>query len=270
MSTYKPYRPDHGERRYYELGVAHSLPNAPISPATERQSYNYTVAKGAATAMSSSSSTLYDAPLPQRKMSVLPWKRREERRFLEAQQARRQADEKMRNEALLDQMRRDLKHQKELTRAQEEKLAEERQITENMKIVQKQLEEVEREKQARALADRRRREAIDARRKAEIQARRRETCPEALQRLRELIRQRHELDNEIWKNRNVRRADRKVMTPKMMQADALLVEIQDTVRSWQMDSVIWTKDELRVATEIRDRLLENGKRNWAMEPPWVC
>jgi hypothetical protein len=56
----------------------------------------------------------------------------------------------------------------------------------------------------------------------------------------------------------------------MMQADALLKEIQDTVRSWQLDSVIWSEEELKVATEIRNRLLEDGKRNWMMDPPWIC
>merc|ERR1711981_382080 len=153
-------------------------------------------------------------------------------------------------------------------------LEQERAMRAAMEQEKRQREEAARQRaqaeQARkAQADRRRREELQAQRRREIEAKRNATSPEALQHLRELVRQRYELDNEIWKHRKVRRADQPVLKAKMDQADALLQEIQGIVRGWRIDGDAFDDAEARVAIEIRDRLLEDGKRNWAKQPPWA-
>jgi len=94
------------------------------------------------------------------------------------------------------------------------------------------------------------------------------TTPDAIHRLRELIRRRYALDSEIWAFRAARRPDRPVVEEKMIEADRILQEIIDTVRSWEGTEDIWTPTEWPKAMEIRKRVLADGKRWWTNNPPW--
>lgn len=94
------------------------------------------------------------------------------------------------------------------------------------------------------------------------------TTPDAIHRLRELIRGRYALDYEIWALRAVRPRDRPIVVEKMKEADRILQEIIDTVKSWEDTEDIWTPTEWQKAMEIRKRVLADGKRWWTNNPPW--
>merc|ERR1711981_483445 len=229
-----------------------------------------------------------DWPQLARKKSIFPWKRKQqemqsrvdrERRLRREETERRQAEAEqhrlqLEQEALQRQVEAE-QHRRQLEQ-ERQALEQERAMRAAMEQEKRQREEAARQRaqaeqarKAKAQADRRRREELQAQRRREIEAKRNATSPEALQHLRELVRQRYELDNEIWKHRKVRRADQPVLKAKMDQADALLQEIQGIVRGWRIDGDAFDDAEARVAIEIRDRLLEDGKRNWAKQPPWA-
>jgi hypothetical protein len=92
--------------------------------------------------------------------------------------------------------------------------------------------------------------------------------PNSLRRLRELIRTRYELDNDIWRMKNVRLVDRPIVTDKMIRADMVMNEIRDIVCTWDNSTGSWTAEQWELAQEVRNRLLDDGKRNWQQSPPW--
>lgn len=104
----------------------------------------------------------------------------------------------------------------------------------------------------------------DKARRDRIQA----TTPEALRSLRDLIRTRYELDMYIWSLKGARGPDRPLVVEKMEKADAVLLEINNIVDTWTENDKIWTKEEWRLAVNIRDRVKEDKKRWWAGNPPW--
>jgi hypothetical protein len=100
------------------------------------------------------------------------------------------------------------------------------------------------------------------------QKRMKETTPKALSELRNLIRERYQLDIEIWNLKGARKPDRPYVEEKMEKADAVLMEILTRVGSWTENEGTWTQDEWRTAQIIRSRLLADGKRQWKNNPPW--
>jgi hypothetical protein len=95
------------------------------------------------------------------------------------------------------------------------------------------------------------------------------TTPDAIHRLRELIRGRYALDYEIWARRAVLPRNRPIVVEKMKEADRILQEIIDTVKSWEDTEDIWTPTEWQKAMDIRKRVLADGKRWWTTNPPWA-
>lgn len=189
----------------------------------------------------------------------MPWRRRQQEKQ-EMEQALR-TEQRLREEEK-QQHRQQLEHERQIRAMME--------LEQNKKEAEaRQRALAENDKKSKALADRHRREELEAQRKREIELKRMATSPEALQHLRELVRQRYELDMEIWQLRDVRKPDRPEVERRMYRADALLKEIQDIVKSWKMDAEVWTEGEGKVALEIRDRLLEDGKRIWRRQPPWA-
>ncbi|KIW08013.1 uncharacterized protein PV09_00959 [Verruconis gallopava] len=185
------------------------------------------------------------------KKSKLFWKRHEQERE-ELQRALRFQESKM----LKQERRFDQELKKERQRA--ERLKEE--LDEQIATEERQKQEDE--------ENRRFQIEMEKQRERELELKRMGTSPTALLHLRELVRSRYELDMEIWRMRDTRRANRKVLEEKMHRADVLLREIQATVSSWKMDREVWEEDELDMAKEIQSRLMEDGKRNWALNPPW--
>jgi len=96
----------------------------------------------------------------------------------------------------------------------------------------------------------------------------RRNAPENLRELRELIREKYALDVHIWNNRRVRKPVRPEIEKKMEKADAILKQIHEIVRSWE-PSDQWDTGEWELAVEIREKLLEGGKRKWSENPPWT-
>ena len=92
--------------------------------------------------------------------------------------------------------------------------------------------------------------------------------PDTLRSLRELIRERYELDVEIWSLRNVRRPDRWIVEKKMDKADAILLKIFSIVHAWDGTEGSWTAIEWNQAKQIQGRVLAEGKRWWAGNAPW--
>ncbi|KAF2188026.1 hypothetical protein K469DRAFT_628283 [Zopfia rhizophila CBS 207.26] len=91
---------------------------------------------------------------------------------------------------------------------------------------------------------------------------------EELRDLRDLIRTRYALDVEIWNLRHVKAFNRQKVHDKMRRADAALAKIERTVLS--MDHIEFFEDpaDYRKLQDIKVRVLEGGKRHWAVHPPW--
>ena len=97
-----------------------------------------------------------------------------------------------------------------------------------------------------------------------------ESSPETLRDLRELIRNRYQMDVEIWSLRSARKADRPKVLEKMVVADAIMEEIWMTVGTWEnQQDGNWTDEEWVRVQEIKARLQSDGKRIWEGNPPWA-
>jgi hypothetical protein len=97
-----------------------------------------------------------------------------------------------------------------------------------------------------------------------------ESSPETLRDLRELIRNRYQMDVEIWGLRTARKADRPKVLEKMVVADAIMEEIWMTVGTWEnQQDGNWTDEEWVRVQEIKARLQSDGKRVWEGNPPWA-
>ena len=228
-----------------------------------REFYQYKGSKppAAPTTYSDAGKTLFDVPIPftGKRRSLLPWKRREEEKK-EREEELRLAQK--RHEEQQAALRRQLEEERKVRQMLEEKQREKEHVA-------RQIALAEQDRKNQIIEGRLRREELESQRRREIEVKRMATSPEALQHLRELVRQRYELDMEIWQKRDVAVRDRPVIEQRMLRADMLLKEIQDTVRAWNIDEEVWTVEEIKLATEIRDRLLKDGKRNWRRQPPWA-
>ena len=156
------------------------------------------------------------------------------------------------------------------------------------KIEEERLMEEERRRHAKELADIRDREnariaeerkkqlledqAIqDAKNKRNAKLKKmRESSPETLRDLRELIRNRYQMDVEIWGLRSARKPDRPKVLEKMVVADAIMEEILTTISTWEnQQDGNWTDEEWDRVQEIKERLQSDGKRVWEGNPPWA-
>jgi hypothetical protein len=95
------------------------------------------------------------------------------------------------------------------------------------------------------------------------------TEPENLRALRDNVRRKYQLDIDIWAERGVRRPDRPLVVKKMEEADAVLDEIVQFVNTWEESNNMFNVAEWKLAGQIKARLLMDGKRRWADNPPWT-
>lgn len=133
----------------------------------------------------------------------------------------------------------------ELERREEAQKQRERDL-EEMRQRQKRLEQRERENQR--------------------SERLRKTTPEALRRLRELIRTRYQMDIAIWSLKDVQKADHEIVIQEGRKADAILQEIYNIVDTWEETG--WTAEEWKVAKRIKEYLSSHEQRIWENNPPW--
>lgn len=94
----------------------------------------------------------------------------------------------------------------------------------------------------------------------------RQATPEALRRVRELIRARYELDVYIWNCRGVQKADQEIVIREGTKADAILKEIHDIVDTWEESE--WNPKEWEIAKKIKENLQSGEQRVWADNHPW--
>jgi hypothetical protein len=86
-----------------------------------------------------------------------------------------------------------------------------------------------------------------------------------------MIRQRYQLDVQIWGERFLRERDRDVTEVKIRKADALMNKIRRTVIAWNDPQYFspYTGD-YEAFQEIARRIHSPGKRDWVNEPPWMA
>jgi len=148
--------------------------------------------------------------------------------------------------------------------AQEQLQAKEREMRQALERQQYEQRELERVKQREL---NRQAQAIK-----DDQARRRErmkkTTPEALRDLRDLIRQRYQLDMHIWSLKGARAPDRPIVEESMEKADSVLQEICAMVETWEENEAFWTPQEWALASRIKEQVMKGGKRVWRNNPPW--
>ncbi|KAH0558445.1 hypothetical protein GP486_004891 [Trichoglossum hirsutum] len=97
----------------------------------------------------------------------------------------------------------------------------------------------------------------------------RKITPEEVRDLGNLIRKRYELDVEIWGLRHVRPRDRPIVEDKMRRSDAILEKIRRTVDTWDRADVFESSGDWNKLQDIKMRIKEDGKRHWALNPPWL-
>jgi hypothetical protein len=94
--------------------------------------------------------------------------------------------------------------------------------------------------------------------------------PEELRDLREMIRQRYQLDVQIWSERFLRERDRDITEAKIKKADALMNKIRRTVITWNDPQYFkHGTGDYEAFQEVARRIYSEGKRDWVAEPPWM-
>ncbi|KAF8846982.1 hypothetical protein BDZ45DRAFT_363427 [Acephala macrosclerotiorum] len=159
------------------------------------------------------------------------------------------------------QMQEQLRIQDEEHRRKEQQWEMERQERSRLEYEQRELARQQQKARDREEIQRREREA---RRRERLK----QTTPEALRGLRDLIRTRYQLDMEIWSLKGARGPDRPVVLEKMERADSVLMEIYTMVETWEENEKIWTAEEWRLAKRVREQVMQEGKRLWENNPPW--
>jgi hypothetical protein len=101
-----------------------------------------------------------------------------------------------------------------------------------------------------------------------VRAKGEKVTSEELRTLRELMRQRYALDLEIWSLRKVGNHNKCIVEDKMKRADALLARIRALVLSMDNRNYFNTATEYQKLTEVKFRVLADGKREWMRNPPW--
>lgn len=101
-----------------------------------------------------------------------------------------------------------------------------------------------------------------------IHRRRERVTTEQLRELKDLIRHRYSLDVELWHNRYNDNWSQYLQEEKIRKADATLVQLKRMVRDMDRRDNFETAEEYKMFKEVRDRILEKGKRNWTDNPPW--
>lgn len=135
------------------------------------------------------------------------------------------------------------------------------------RIERERLEEAQRQRDREIEEMRQRQRRLEQReRENQRQERLRKTTPEALRRLRELIRTRYQMDIYIWSLRDVQMADQKIVIEEGRKADAILQEIYNIVDTWEESG--WTAEEWKVAKKIKKHLSDHEQRIWENNPPW--
>ncbi|KUJ14620.1 uncharacterized protein LY89DRAFT_783720 [Mollisia scopiformis] len=156
----------------------------------------------------------------------------------------------------------------EQLRAKEEEMRRKEQIWETERLERQrreyELREAERQKQKAMEWEEQQRKDREVVKHERVK----KTTPEALRGLRDLIRQRYQLDMEIWSLKGARKPDHPIVFEKMEKADAVLQEICAMVETWEENEAFWTAQEWVLASKIKEQVMKSGKRVWRNNPPW--
>jgi len=164
------------------------------------------------------------------------------------------AAEKRRREEVTQQLERELEEKENKIRAEEVR----RQRAKEQKEAKRREMEFQKKEEAEKLSQ--------AEKKRQRDQLVNHNSTRALQELRELIRERYELDMEIYRLRNISYSNRDVVMARMEKSDEILQKIYSVIETWSPES--FDETEWDRATEVKERLLAPGKRIWAVDPPW--
>lgn len=153
-------------------------------------------------------------------------------------------------------------------RAKEDEMRRKEQVWESERQERQRIEYEQREaaRQQQKALDREEQQRKD--REVLVRERVKKTTPEALRGLRDLIRQRYQLDMFIWSLKGARAPDRPIVEESMEKADAVLQEICAMVDTWEENEAFWTPQEWVLASKIKEQVMKSGKRVWRNNPPW--
>ncbi|KAH7078750.1 hypothetical protein BKA63DRAFT_250499 [Paraphoma chrysanthemicola] len=194
-------------------------------------------------------------------------RQQEEWRKEQARQDEERWNEQNRVEEERQEMQRQVMQEREENRRREEErqraeVERQRAVEENRRRAQENEERKRRIIQERQIADRKLEE--------EKRLRIKQASPETLRDLRELIRDRYELDVKIWGLRGARKPDHPIVQKKMEKSDAVMEEILHMVSLWGDNSDnSWNPVEWEKVNIIRKKLEDGGHRVWANDPPWA-
>ncbi|KAH7073279.1 hypothetical protein FB567DRAFT_537431 [Paraphoma chrysanthemicola] len=183
----------------------------------------------------------------------------------------RQQEEWRKEKARQEEERQKMQHQMMLEREDNRRREEERQRAE----VERQRAAEESRLRAQENEERKRRiiqekQIADRKLEEEKRLRIKQASSETLRDLRELIRDRYELDVKIWGLRGARKPDHPIVQKKMVKSDAVMEEILHMVSLWGDNSDNnWNPVEWEKVNIIRTKLEDGGHRVWANDPPWA-
>ena len=169
-----------------------------------------------------------------------------------------------------ERQRQELEIRNEAARVLEAKLAEEREEARKreQRARQKEAEQLQRREEKKRIE----RERIEQERLREQEEfeKMQQAAPETLRDLRELIRNRYELDVKIWSMWHTRKPNRPYVQKDMDKADVIMEEILCLINAWgnTRDTARWSKEEWEKVEIIRTKIREGGYRTWANNPPW--
>ena len=195
------------------------------------------------------------------------------------QDARRQHDLQQQIRRLEDQEAERVNREKEEARRQDERRRARELRIEREEAMRRQEETRRLEELQRAEAEKRLREQEQQRqfhetaaREAAVenarQARLRVVSPDAIRRLRQLMRERYRLDIDIWNKRGVLNANQEHVIDLGEKSDAVLQEIYSIVESWDQSLFNGHPREWEIASRIKDQLAARKAKVWQGSPPW--
>jgi hypothetical protein len=182
-------------------------------------------------------------------------RRLEEARFRNDHEAQvRLAEEKKQREEVMQQLRKEREDREKARRSEE---ARQQRVKEKKEAERREIE-LQKEKEEKML--------LQAEKKRQQDQLLNHNTTRALQELRDLIRERYELDMQIYRLRNRTAANRDVVIKLMVKSDEILQKIRSIVEIWNPAS--FDETEWPYAEQVKERLLADGKRIWATDLPW--
>lgn len=220
----------------------------------------------------------YEAQLAQQRYD--DEQRNRDRAERDAREARQKADEERRHRELVEAQLKQMRDEERRHRSEVEAQMRQRQEAEaKVQLMaeadhrRRQQEQAEMERRQREMEEQAMRESMREHERQQRERKRvaklRNTSSESLYQLRDLIRQRYQLDVKIWGMRNVLRGNQKIVINLGKEADAILLQIYNTVEQWDEAAFQGHPREWQIASQIKEGITNSNPRWWENNPPWA-